>query len=167
MANESPFFNRIKKNYLTEDELNKLIPVVEIQVYGAYTCRGEHRKEVVEKSYEAKIEVPAGFNKGHIKLSINRYIKRKLNGIRAKTFYLDTEVQPKQLPHQRAVKDFMSDIGLRDNDRLRKEYMRAVTKRREEAQREAEGIPPTEVIDDSAYGHDGLPKFSERTYIAQ
>lgn len=163
-APQNPFFRPIPRQFKTEDELNQPIDCLIVSVYGQYTTRGEHRKEVIEKHYEAEIEVPANFNKGHVKLGVNRYVRKKLHGIRARTFHVNDEVEPKKAEHRRRVRDFMSDKGIRDNERAKKEYMREMKKRKEEAeQMAADGMMP---FDQTEYGPDGLPKFSDKTYIA-
>lgn len=163
---QEPFYRPIPKNYLTEQELDKLIGVVEIQVYGGYTKRGQHRKEVIEDQYKIKVEVPEGFNQGHIKLAVNRHIRTKMGGIRGRTYYQDKEVKPKKLEHKRRVRDFISERGLRENERAKRDYQRQMEKRRAEADALAAGNPAP-FSDDTEYGSDGLPKFSEKTYIAQ
>jgi hypothetical protein len=165
-APSQPFFMPLNKKYLTEEELDRTVNVLKIMVSGQYTLRGEHRKEVIENHYDAEIEVPEGYNLGHVKLGINRYIRKELHGIRARTFAVDHDIEPVLLPHKRRVRDFMSDKGLRDNERLKREYAREKLQRKQEAEMIAAGHAPSELIDDSQYGADGLPKFSERTYVA-
>lgn len=164
---QNPFYVPIHRKHLTEAELNEAVKVVTIRVWGDYTCRGEHRKEVIVRDYDAHLEVPENFNKGHIKLAANRYVKNQLKGIRARHCYVDEHEEPKPVDHKRRVKDFMSWQGLRDNDSLKREYEREVAKRQAEAENMANGIIPRGVADDSLYGSDGLPKFSDRTYLAQ
>ena len=161
-----PFFLPIKRNHLTEEELNAPTKAVQILVKFSYTYRGEHRKEVLENHDEAWLEVPEKFNKGDIKLAAQRYVKNELNGIRVREFWEDT-TQVKPCEHKRRVRDFKSWQGLRDNESMKRDYDKAVARRRAEAESMAAGVMPTEVLDDSQYGSDGLPKFSEKTYIAQ
>ena len=163
---QQPYFPKHRRLFLTEEELDEGIEVVSIAVYGSYTLRGEHRKEVVEKSYDAQVEVPRDFNQGHVKLAVNRYVKRKLRGIRARTYHVDEEVEPKILEHKRRVRDFMSERGLRDNVRLKREYDRELASRRAEAEALADGKPPV-FSDHTDYGADGLPRYSDKTYLAQ
>lgn len=163
---QNPFFIPIRRKHLTEEELNAPIKVVSVKVWGDYTLRGEHRKEVVSKNYEAELEVPANFNKGHIKLAANRHVKNVLKGIRARHCYYDEAAKPQPLEHTRRVKDFMSWQGLRDNDSMKREYDREMARSKAEADQMAEGIAPA-FRDESVYGADGLPKFSEKTYVAE
>lgn len=162
----NPFFRPIKRTHLTENELNAPVRVVSVKVWGDYTCRGEHRKEIYTKNYEAEVEVPENFNRGHIKLAANRYIRNELKGIRARHFYFDENEKPKPLEHKRRVRDFMSSQGIRDNESLKREYDKEMARRKAEADQMAAGIPP-QFADDTNYGSDGLPKFSEKTYVAQ
>lgn len=164
---QSPYFIPIKRKHLTEEELNAPVGVVTVRIWGDYTKRGEHRKEIITGDYDAEVEVPEKFNRGHLKLAANRYIKNTLRGIRARHVYFEPEEKPKPLEHKRRVKDFMSSQGLRDNESMKREYDRDMEKRRAEAEQMAAGIAPNEVVDGSLYGADGLPKFSEKTYIAQ
>ena len=164
---QNPFFLPIKRKHLTEAELNAPIAVVTVRVWGDYTKRGEHRKEIITGDYEADLEVPKNFNKGHIKLAANRHVKNELKGIRARHINFDPEEAPKPLEHKRKVRDFMSWQGLRDNDSLKREYDREVARRKAEAESLENGIVPQGVTDNTEYGADGLPRFSEKTYIAQ
>lgn len=163
---QNPFFRPIKRKHKTEEELNAPVSVVKIRIHGEYTCRGEHRKEVIAKHFEAEVEVPIGFDKGHIKLAANRHIKNELKGIRARTCYHDESFKPVPVEHKRRVKDFMSYQGLMDNNSMKREYDKEIAARKAEADAMAEGIAPA-FADDSQYGADGLPKFSEKTYVAQ
>lgn len=163
---QNPFFLPIKRKHLTEEELNAPIEVVTVRIWGDYTKRGEHRKEIITGDYDAEVEVPKGFNRGHVKLAANRYVKNELKGIRARHFHYDAEEAPKPVAHKRKVKDFMSWQGLRDNETMKREFEREIARRKAEADQMAAGIPP-QFVDDSQYGADGLPKFSEKTYIAQ
>lgn len=165
-APKNPFFRPISRNYLTEEELDRAISVVKVKVYGSYTKRGSTRKEVVEDQYEADLEVPENFNMGHIKLAVNRHVKKQLKGIRARTYYRDEDSEPQPVENKRRVRDFISERGMRDNDRAKREYQREVQKRKAEADALASGIAPA-FADDTQYGNDGLPRFSDRTYIAQ
>lgn len=164
---QSPFFIPIKRKHLTEEELNAPVGVVTIRVWGDYTCRGEHRKEVITREYDAELEVPDNFNKGHIKLAANRHVKNVLKGIRARHCYHDEASAPKPQPHKRRVRDFMSWQGIRDNETMKREYEREIEKRKAEAENMQNGILPSGAVDDSVYGSDGLPKFSEKTYLAR
>lgn len=166
-APQNPYFPQVKRNHLNERELDAPLSVVKIKVYGGYMTRGEHRKEVVEKQYEAEVEVPEGYNKGHVKLAINRYVSKKLKGIRARTYYVDESVKPKPIEQKRRVRDFISERGMRDNERMKREYDRQIQNRRAEAEAMANGQAPGGTIDDTEYGADGLPKFSDKTYLAQ
>ena len=165
-APQQPFFNKIPRNFLTEEELDRPIDVVAVRVIGSYTTRGEHRKEIIEKQYEEDVEVPKGFNKGHVKLAVNRMVKKKLKGIRARTWEVDDESEPQLLEHKRRVRDFISERGMRDNERLKRDYQRELQKRQAEADALAAGIAPS-FSDQTEYGADGLPKFSDKTYVAQ
>lgn len=163
---QNPFFIPIRRVHLTEQELDAAVEVIKIRVWGDYTYRGEHRKEVIVGNYDAMLEVPKKFNKGHIKLAANRHIKNDMKGIRARHCYHDEE-KTEPVPHKRRVRDFMSWQGLRDNDSLKREYDREMSKRKAEADQMLNGVAPQGVQDDSMYGADGLPKFSEKTYVAQ
>ena len=165
-APQTPFFPTLKRNYLTEQELDAPIPVVQIRVWGNYTKRGEHRKEVVQQDFTAEIEVPMGFNRGHVKLSCNRYVRVHLKGIRVREYHIDESYEPVPLEHKRRVRDFISKRGMRDNERSKKEYQRELEKRQNEARAIAEGQPP-QFIDDTVVGADGLPELSEQTYLAK
>lgn len=153
---QSPHFASIPRFHKTENELNAAVAVVKVGVYGKYTKRGDHRKEVIEADFEAIVEVPATFNKGHLKLVANRYVRKTLKGIRVRTFYLDEEVQVEKLDHKRRVRDFMSDKGLRDNNRLHRTYDRAIAQRQAEANSLAGGIAPSGLTDNTQYSGDGL-----------
>lgn len=166
-ASQNPFFNQIKREHLTEDELNSPVKVVKIKIWGDYTCRGEHRKEVIVRDYEGEVEVPAKFHGGHVKLAANRYIKNEKKGIRARHVFYDKEDAGEPQEHKRKVREFMSSQGIRDNESLKRAYDREIAQRRAEAENMHNGIAPEGVTDDSMYGRDGLPKFSEKTYVAQ
>lgn len=165
-APQSPFFTPIKRLHLTEEELNAPVRAYSVKVWGDYTTRGEHRKEVILKQYEADIEVPENFNPGHIKLGAQRYVRTVLHGIRVRHFYYDKNKKPKALEHKRRRRDFMSEQGMRDNESLKRDYEMLIAKRKQEADQMQAGIPP-QFVDDTTYGADGLPKFSEKTYVAQ
>lgn len=165
-APQNPFFRPIPRNYLTEEELDRAISVVKVKVYGSYTKRGATRKEIVEDQYEADVEVPADFNVGHIKLAVNRHVKKQLKGIRARTYYRDEDSEPQPVEHKRRVRDFISERGMRDNERAKRDYQREMQKRKAESDALAAGIAPA-FADDTEYGRDGLPRFSDKTYIAQ
>jgi hypothetical protein len=163
---QNPFFIPIRRRHLNEKELEASIKVVTVRIWGDYTKRGEHRKEVITGEYDAEVEVPHNFNRGHLKLAANRYVKNELRGIRARHVHYDPSEKPKPVEHQRRVKDFMSWQGLRDNDAMKREYDRDMAKRKAEAEQMANGIAPA-FLDETHYGTDGLPRFSEKTYVAQ
>lgn len=158
---QSPHFAPIQRLHKTEKELNSPVAVVEVAVFGKYTKRGEHRKEVIEADFEGKVEVPADFNKGHLKLACNRFVRNKLKGIRVRTFYVDEEIQVKPLDHKRRVRDFMSDKGLRDNVRLERQYKKQVEQRNAEMQAMANGVPP-QFMDSTQYTNDGLMPVGDK-----
>lgn len=163
---QNPFFNKIPRRHLTEQELDRPVAVVTVRVWGDYTTRGDHRKEVILQNYDAELEVPENFNLGHIKLAANRHVKTKLLGIRARHCHFDETEAPKKQEHKRKYREFMSWQGLRDNDAMKRDYDREIEKRKAEAESMANGIPP-QFSDDTSYGSDGLPRFSEKTYLAQ
>lgn len=164
---QNPFFTPLKRDYLTEDELDQPIKVVAVKVWGAYTFRGDSRKEVLEGQYEGEVEVPANFNKGHIKLAVNRFIKNEKKGIRARTYHFDERAEHKAVEHSRRVRDFMSDRGLRDNARLKRNYEQKLAERQAQQQAMAAGEAVPLPLDNTQYGADGLPMFSDKTYVAQ
>jgi len=161
-GNQSPHFASIPRYHKTETELNSPVSVVKVKVYGKYTKRGEHRKEVVESDYEAIVEVPATFNKGDLKLASNRYIRKDLKGIRVRTFYFDEEHKPEPLKHKRRTRDFMSEKGIRDNERLKRNYDRAVEQRNAEASNLANGHAPQGLMDNTQYSSDGQLPYSDK-----
>ena len=165
-AAPTPFFLPIRRKHLTEEELNQEVPVVLVHCWGDYTKRGEHRKEVITGDYEAELEVPKNYNVGDLKLAANRYVKDKLRGIRVRHVYYDKEAAAKPTDVKHTRKYFKSTQGLMDNESLKREYDKEVARRRKEATDMADGILPA-FADDTRYGEDGLPKFSERTYVAQ
>jgi hypothetical protein len=167
IAPQNPFFKPVIRHHKTEEELDATIEVVTITVYGEYTKRGQHRKEVVTEDYEFDVEVPKDYNVGHVKLAVNRHVRRKLKGIRARTYHVDQTVDPKPVEHKRRVRDFISERGMRTNLRQKRDYDREMAKRKAEADHMAAGQVPSSYVDDSEYGTDGLPKFSDRTYVAQ
>jgi len=128
-----------KLPFLTDEDLAAPCKAVKIRIFGEYFKRGDHRNEVYEEEYEATIVVPAAFMPGHVKLMANRYVKdirNKLNGIRARTFYVDTEVAPEPVTDKEyRVRDFMSEMSLDDNRRARERYEEQ--QQAERAQREA------------------------------
>ena len=156
-----------KLPYLTEDDLNAPISAIKIRVSGSYTKRGDQRKEVFEENYDLDVEVPKKYNIGHVKLAVNRAIKKELKGIRARTWHVDQDMQPVPVSEPRKVRDFMSQQGLMDNDSLKREYQRKRAQQQaiKQAQENGEYAPPA-FADDSEYGADGLPKFSEKLYVA-
>ncbi len=132
-----------KLPYLTDEELNAKIATVKIHVSGEYFKRGEHRQDVYEEQYTAEIIVPKLFNMGHVKLQSNRHIKdpkNKMNGVRVRTFNVDTDYPPEAYTEKEyRVKDFISDMGLADNERSRKNHLDRLDRKRE--QREMEEDP--------------------------
>lgn len=164
-APQMPFFPPLARHFLTDEELDSTIEVYLVAVYGKYTCRGENRKEVIERDFDdVKVEVPAGFNKGHVKLAINRHVRRELKGIRVRIWHIDDRQKPEKAAHARRVRDFMSDKGMRDNDRAKREYMREMEKRKSQADALAAGQIPS-FLDTTNYGSDGLPPVSPKQYI--
>lgn len=155
-----------KLPYLTEEDLNAPVKAVLIKVYGKYTKRGEQRKDVYEDDYEAEIEVPARYAMGHVKLGINRYIKKELKGIRARTFEVDTSFNPVPVKEKRIVKDFMSQQGLMDNDSVKRLYHERLQRARLEQQAKQDGtwVPPA-FSDTTNYGDDGLPPLAREPQI--
>lgn len=165
--NQSPHFAPLNNEFLTEEELNKAVDVYAITVYGKYTCRTTSRKEVIEKDFEFEIEVPENYNLGHVKLMANRKVKKDLKGIRVRSFFVDEEVEPKKLSHKRMVKDFMSDRGLRDNERMKRNYYRKLEQRRLEMDKMArEGILPSQPMDTTQYDERGLMPESATKYVS-
>ncbi len=146
-----------KLPYLTEEELNAPIKAVKIKVIGSFTKRGEQRKEVYEDHYEAEIEVPAKYSMGHVKLGINRYVRKELHGIRARTFEVDTEFKPVQVEGRRRVKDFMSQQGLLDNESAKKLHKEKQSRLRQEQEARADGtwVPPA-FQDTTLYDENGM-----------
>lgn len=155
------------KLYWTETELNASVDVVKIKVYGRYSRRGEHRNDVLDDHFEAEIEVPKGYNLGHVKLQAQRYIKRELKGIRVLEFHVDSDYRARKVDGKRKFKDFISDIGLQDNAARKKKAEEAAAKRRQEQALMAEGFAPTEVKDDTYYDADGLPRVVNATFLSQ
>ena len=148
-----------KLPYITQEELESPMPAVTIRVYGSCTVRGDHRKEVYTKDYEADIDVPRIHNLGHVKLQINRYIKRSIpNGIRARTYQVDHDVPATKAQKEYKVKDFISDQGIQENTRIKENYkrQRLAAKERLEAQ-QSEGYVPPDIEDTTQYDQDGLP----------
>lgn len=147
--------------YLTEQQLDEKINVTLINVYGNFTKRGEHRNDILEESFEGEVIVPEKFNMGHVKLACNNFVVKKLQGIRVREFFVDSSKPPKPLEKKMRVRDFMSERGLRDNRRLKKEYDKEMAERR--AARQKDGVD--EINDTSEYDEDGLPKVSDRLYV--
>lgn len=165
---QNPFHVPIAKTFLTEEELNAPISVVKIKVFGSYTKRGEHRKEVVEDQFDATVEVPHNFNIGHVKLACNRYVREimKPRGIRVRVFKHDETIPPEPCEYQRRVRDFMSAKGLRDNARQKRAYDREIEKRKAEMDSMAAGALP-QFMDTTAYGSDGLaPINNDKQYVS-
>lgn len=129
-----------KLPYMTEEELNEKVQTVKIRVTGEYFKRGEHRQDVYEEPYEAEIVVPKLYNMGHVKLMANRYIKdirNKLNGVRVRTFYVDTDFVPTPYTEKEfRVRDFISDEGLSFNEREKTNHLERLERKR--LQQEAE-----------------------------
>ena len=96
-APQQPHFIPVRRQYLTDEELDQPIDVVSVSVWGKYTLRGENRKEVIEKSFKFDIEVPKNYNLGHVKLSVNRHVKRQLGGIRSREFFIDENIPAKPI----------------------------------------------------------------------
>jgi hypothetical protein len=153
--------------YLTEEDLNANISAVKIRITGSYTKRGDQRKEVFEEAYELDVEVPEKYNIGHVKLAANRAIKKDLKGIRARTWMVDHDIPPVPVKEKRKVRDFMSTQGLMDNESAKRDYeiKRAEKQAVREAKENGEYAPP-KFSDETEYGTDGLPKFSEKLYVA-
>jgi len=134
-----------KLPYLTDDDLASPVQAVKIKIFGEYFKRGEHRNDVYEEPYEAEIVVPKAFNMGHVKLQANRHVKRHLNGVRVRTFNVDTDFVAEPVKDKEyTVKDFISDMGLQDNQRQKEMYLQQVEHRRAQAEREADPdyVPP-------------------------
>lgn len=147
-----------KLPYKTEEELNEAVKAVTIRVGGKYTKRGEQRKEVYEDDYEADIVVPEKFAMGHVKLQVNRYIKEKLKGIRARTFEVDTTVAPKPAEGKFKARDFISHQGILDNESAKRLHLERQRKRELERKMREDGTyQPPEFSDTTNYGDDGLP----------
>lgn len=147
-----------KLPFLTDEDLNAPVKAMIIRVVGSYTKRGEQRKDVYEDEYEADIVVPEVYNMGHVKLGINRHVKTVLKGIRARTYVVDHDVEPKPADKPYKVKDFLSHQGLMDNESLKREYLNKVkaAQARREAEEAGEYVPPA-FADETQYGRDGLP----------
>lgn len=132
-----------KLPYLTDEELNAKVATVKIQVSGEYFKRGEHRQDVYEEQYTADIVVPKLFNMGHVKLQTNRYVKdpkNKLNGVRVRTFNVDADFAPEPYTEKEyRAKDFISDMGLADNERSKQSHLDRLERKR--IQREMEEDP--------------------------
>lgn len=134
---------KAKIPYLTEEDLNEKVDAVTIKISGEYFKRGEHRQDVYEEPYSAIIIVPKNFNMGHVKLQANRYVKdykNKLNGVRIRTFFVDTDFVPKPYTEKEfKARDFISDMGLADNERIKQSYLDRLERKR--IQREMEDDP--------------------------
>lgn len=165
VAPQEPFFNKIPRHFLTEQELDAVIDVVMIKVYGTYAFRGKDRKEVLQGNYEEMVEVPAKYHMGHVKLSANRLVRRKLNGIRVRTFNVDYDAQPEPCEHKRRVRDFISEKGMRDNERAKKAYYKEVDAQKAQMDAMSQGIMPS-FVDNTQYREDGLPPISDKVYLA-
>lgn len=150
----------LEKKYLTEEELNAPVEVQKIKVSGTYTARGETRKEVIQKNFDGDVIVPVGYNVGQLKLATNKYVRESLKGIRVRTYVVDESAEVQPMKRKMKVRDFMSEKGLRDNERLKKNFIKA-----QAAPKAPEDFPGLS-LDSSEYGADGLPKFSDRLYTA-
>ena len=73
-------------------------------------------------------------------------------------------IPPTPVEHQRRVRDFMSEKGIRDNARAKRDYEREVAKRQAEAQAVAAGQPPS-FMDTTQYGSDGLAPESDKKFV--
>ncbi len=149
-----------KLPYLTEEELNAIVPAVKIRVSGEYFKRGEHQNDVYETSYDAEIVVPAKYNIGQVKLQASRHVKKELRGIRVRTFFIDTDFKPEPVEDKKyKVRDFISDMGMQENERQKQIYMDKIARKRasEEAGEDGEEEIPTgvsvvsKVVDDHGY----------------
>ena len=151
-----PIRAKKKLPFLTEDELNVNVPAVKIRVSGEYFKRGEHRNDVYEEQYEAEIIVPKLFNMGHVKLMANRYVKdakNKLKGVRVRTFYVDASFEPVPYTEKKfTVRNFISDMGLADNERNKQNYLDKIKRKREimEAEESGEFEPDIGSVDVSS-----------------
>lgn len=154
-----------KLPYLTEDELNAKVPVVKIKIMGEYFKRGEHRQDVYEEQYTGEIIVPKTYNMGHVKLQANRLVKdprNSLNGVRVRTFFVDTDFSPEPYTEKEyRVRDFISDMGLTDNERQRQNYLENLERKRrqKEMEEDPDYTPPvgsvqvqSRVTEDHNYG---------------
>ena len=146
-----------KLPYLNDTQLEALVETVKVSVYGDMTKRGASRKEVETSQFEFEVEVPKGFHFGHIKTAANKQIKRE-GGIRARSVYIDGEKPIKQCEHRRHYREFMSDGGLRENERIKKKYVQEQQAKQENTE---EGV-----VDNTDYGADGLPRYSDKLYVA-
>lgn len=129
-----------KLPFLTEEELNEKVSAVKIHIFGRYYKNGEHRGEVYEEDYAADVIVPKAFDLGHVKLMANRYVKdprNTLRGIRVQTFYVDADFAPEPVKDKEYTrKDFISDMGLQQNERDKQNHIERLERKR--LQREAE-----------------------------
>lgn len=147
-----------KLPYLTDEELNTPVPVVKIRVTGDFFKRGENRNDVFEDSYEADIIVPAKYNIGHVKLQASRYVKKELRGVRVRTFFVDTDYPPEAVTDKEyVVKDFISEMGIQDNDRSKQIYLDKLAKKQAALESGEDEIPTgvsvtSKVIEDHGYG---------------
>lgn len=146
-----------KLPYLTDEELSAPVAVVKIHVTGDFFKRGENRNDVFEDNYEADIIVPAKYNVGHVKLQASRYVKKELKGVRVRTFFVDTDYPPEPFTENKfTVKDFMSDMGIQDNERTKQIYMDKIAKKRAAEENGDDDVPQglsvtSRVIDDHGY----------------
>lgn len=157
---QTPHFPQIRRLHKTQEELSAPIKALTIKVYGTYTCRGDTRKEVIQRDFEEEIIVPEGFHPGHVKLCTNRMVRKKLKGIRAREIFVDDEFTPKPVEQTFKVRDFMSDKGIRDNERLKKEYDREIEKRQREMEAQQNGGAVPQFIDNTRYDSDGSMPFA-------
>jgi hypothetical protein len=153
-----------KLPYLTDEQLKKPVEAVTIQVWGECRKRAGHRKEVITESYDIPVVVPKNFDTGHVRLCVNRELKRNHGAINARTHYVDTKVKPVKAEGEYIAKDFISDAGIIENERQRKKYhddLEAAKRSRESGE---DGPLIGGVYDESSYGSDGLLPLSKKNY---
>ena len=88
--------------------------------------------------------MPKNYNGGHIKLQANRFVKdfkNGLNGVRVRTFYVDSDFKPEPQEKKYVAKDFISDMGIADNNRNKTSYMRKIELKRQRMEAEENGNP--------------------------
>lgn len=157
---------KLSKPYLTDKELNAPIKAVKIKVYGTYTKRSKYsKKEISTEDFEGFVVVPKDYMLGHVKLMVNRMVRKEYKAIRARTYYVDEDVAPEPVEGDFVVRDFMSDIKLEDNELSKKLYKEKQQRLAEKSQAISEGnYMPPEIEDTSAYDSDGLPKVINDPY---